>query len=252
MKIGIIGFGNLGSAFATGLVKQGFKQDDMLICDKSDSAIKKAHILGINNSDLDTLIEKSDVIVLSVKPNVYSQLPIHSGQVMGKTIISCVAGVSMAALSQRFSTQIVRAMPTIAMENLQSVTGLCFDEYADNKDEIVKLFELLGIVFISKEDELERVTALASCGLGFAAYILDCFTKAGENLGYTESEAVKIISQTFSAAIDMGSFEQLMGRVATRGGITQQGIDFMADANVNKLIDGAVKTAYSKCTEYKA
>ncbi|MEG1863143.1 MAG: pyrroline-5-carboxylate reductase dimerization domain-containing protein [Oscillospiraceae bacterium] len=251
MKIGIIGFGNLGSAFATGLVKQGYLQDDILISDPSDTAVKRAHILGINNTDMNSLILKSDVIVLTVKPAVYHQIEISQEQVLGKTIISCVAGISMKQLAMRFNTQIVRAMPTIAMENLQSVSGLCFDEYAQNKDEIVALFEKLGIVLVDTEDKLENVTALASCGLGFAAYILDCFTKSGENLGYTEAQAIKIVGQTFAAAIEMGDFEQLMARVATKGGITQQGIDFMADANVNKLIDGAVKTAYAKASEYK-
>lgn len=251
MKIGIIGFGNLGSAFGTGLVKQGFLQDDLLISDTFEPAVKRAHILGINNTDIDSLIEKSDIIVLAVKPAVYEELPILPQQVMGKTIISCVAGVSMKQLSSRFGTQIVRAMPTIAMENLQSVTGLCFDEYAQNQAEIVELFEKLGLVITDTEERLENVTALASCGLGFAAYILDCFTKTGKNLGYTEEQAAKIVSQTFAAAIEIGHFEQLMARVATKGGITQQGINFMAEANVNKLIDGAVKTAYAKACEYK-
>ncbi|MEG1782303.1 MAG: NAD(P)-binding domain-containing protein, partial [Oscillospiraceae bacterium] len=111
MKIGIIGFGNLGSAFATGLVKQGYLQDDILISDPSDTAVKRAHILGINNTDMNSLILKSDVIVLTVKPAVYHQIEISQEQVLGKTIISCVAGISMKQLALRFNTQIVRAMP---------------------------------------------------------------------------------------------------------------------------------------------
>ena len=59
MKIGIIGFGNMGSAIATGLVKRGVSQDDLLISDKLEGAVKRAHALGINNTGTDRLVEKA-------------------------------------------------------------------------------------------------------------------------------------------------------------------------------------------------
>ena len=138
MKIGIIGFGNMGSAIATGLVKRGVSQDDLLISDKLEGAVKRAHALGINNTGTDRLVEKSDVVLLCIDKSVYDNLELTSNQLMGKTVISCISDVNMNELSRRFKTQIVRAMPTLAVENNVGITGLCFDEYADCPCEIAK------------------------------------------------------------------------------------------------------------------
>lgn len=243
MKIGILGFGNLGTAFATGLVKQGVDQASLLVCEKSECAVKRAHTLGINTTDYNSLVKNCDIIVLSVKPDVLTTLPIQKDDFMGKTIISFVVGVNLEKLQQMFGCAVARCVPTIAMENLKSITGLCFDEYVTDRDYITDLFKKLGIVYITNEEGLNKIVAIASSGLGFAAYILDCFTKAGERLGFSEQEAIDIVSQTFAAAIEIGNYENLTNRVGTKGGITQRGIEMMNEGSVGKTIDGTMKIA---------
>lgn len=245
MKIGIIGFGNVGGAVATGFVKQGIGQDNILVSDKSDSAVKKAHILGINNTGVDTLVEKSDIIFLCVSRDVYENLDITPSQVMGKTIISCISNVNMNELSRRFGTQIVRAIPNLAVENINGVIGVCFDEYADNKDDIKNLLSLLGYVHEGTEDDLAKISSVSTCGLCYAAFIMNSFTETAENLGFSHDEARKIVKQTFNALNDVDDYELLMGRIATRGGFAIQGIEAFEEGNVSRIIDSTLKMNYA-------
>lgn len=245
MKIGIIGFGNVGSAIATGLVKQGISQDDIVISDKSDSAVKKAHILGINNTAVDSLVEKSDIIMLCVSKSVYENLELNANQLVGKTVVSCISDVSMSRLSLRFRTQIVRAMPTLAVENTVGVIGLCFDEYRDNKQQITGLFEKLGYVYTGTEDDLAKIGGLAACGLSYAAYIINSFVNSALNLGFSDADAVNIVHRTFSSAMDMGDYELLMGRISASGGVASNGLETLEDSNISRLIDNIIKTSYA-------
>lgn len=245
MKIGIIGFGNMGSAIATGLVKRGVSQDDLLISDKLESAVKRAHVLGINNAGMDRLVEKSDVVILCIDKAVYDNLELTSNQLMGKTVISCISDINMNELSRRFKTQIVRAMPTLAVENNVGITGLCFDEYAQNKEEIIALFEKLGYVYTGNEDDMAKIAALGACGLSYAAYILNSFINSAQNIGFSEADAHNLVYRTFNSAMDMGDYELLMGRVSARGGVASVGLETLEDNNVSRLIDNIIKASYT-------
>ncbi len=246
MKIGIIGFGDMGRSLITGFVKRGISQDDILVCDINERAVKKAHRLGINNTDMDSLVEKSDAVIFAVSKPAFERIDIDGMKFMGKTVISCMAEVKMAELKEIFPTQIVRAVPTLAAENGVSIIGMVFDEYADNKEEFINLFGTVGTVMEATEEEMPRLVALAACGLAYSAYVMNCFINSAENLGFDPALGKSIVEKTFRAAMEMGDYELLIGKIAGRGGITIKGIDAMNEANVHKNIDVAFKTAYGE------
>lgn len=245
MRIGIIGFGDLGRSLITGFIKRGISQDDILICDISDRAVRKAHLLGVNNTDTDSLVAKSDAIIFAIDKDAFNKMDIDGTKFMGKIVISCMAEIKFEQLKKIFPTQIVRVIPTIAAENGAAVSGICFDEYADNKDEIKALFSKVGTVIECAESDMPQLTALAACGLCYAAYIINSFINTAENLGFSYEQGKDIVEKTFAAALEMGDYEFLIGRIAGRGGVTIKGVDVMNEGNVHKTIDTAFKTAYS-------
>ncbi len=246
MKIGIIGFGDMGRSLITGFIKRGVSQDDILVCDTSERAVKRAHQLGVNNTDIDSLIEKSDAVIFATGKAAFTQINIDGMKFMGKTVISCMAEVKMSELKEIFPTQVVRAVPTLAAENGVSIIGMVFDEYADNKEELINLFGTVGTVIEATEDDMPRLVALAACGLAYSAYIMNCFINSAENLGFNHNLGKSIVEKTFRAAMEMGDYELLIGKIAGRGGVTIKGIDAMNEANVHKNIDLAFKTAYAE------
>ena len=71
MKLGIIGFGNMAEAILGGILGSGFvKKEDVTASGKDDAMLKKAsdtYGIGVERDNC-KLVEKSDVILLSVKP----------------------------------------------------------------------------------------------------------------------------------------------------------------------------------------
>ena len=60
------------------------------------------------------------------------------------------------------------------------------------------------------ERDIEKFTALASCGLGFAAYILRAFALSGLKLGLPCEMSLDIILHTFSDALKMSDLDDIV------------------------------------------
>ena len=71
MKIGLIGFGNLGKAFISGLVKSGVHYNDICVTAKTRRTMNSVNELYPQIqvfSEKEELIRRSDVIVLCIEP----------------------------------------------------------------------------------------------------------------------------------------------------------------------------------------
>ncbi len=244
MKIGIIGFGDLGRSLITGLIKGGVNKDDVLVCDIGNRRINRAAQMGIPVVDATTLVSSSDALIFALPKVAFDDMQLDWSLFDDKIVFSCMAEVKMAQLKQRFNGRVVRVIPTLAAENGVSIVGICFDEKTEEKEEIKAMFRKVGTVIECEEGELSTITALAACGLCYAAYILNSFINTAENLGFDYDRGKEIVEKTFHAAMEMGDYELLIGKIAGRGGITIRGVNVMNEGNVHKTIDTAFKTAY--------
>lgn len=245
MKIGIIGFGDLGRSLISGLIKGGINKENVLVYDVADRRTGKAGNMGLAVcKDAATLVKQSRRIIFAIPKKAFDEMEMDWSAFDDKTVFSCMAEVKMAALKQRFGGRVVRVIPTLAAENGVSIVGICFDENLENREEIKNMFRKVGTVIQCEENELSTITALAACGLCYAAYILNSFINTAENLGFDYDRGKEIVERTFKAAMEMGDYELLIGKIAGRGGITIKGVDVMNEGNVHKTIDTAFKTAY--------
>ncbi|MBR4035432.1 MAG: NAD(P)-binding domain-containing protein [Oscillospiraceae bacterium] len=246
MKIGIIGFGDMGRSLTTGLIKGGIAKEDIVIHDSSDRAVNRAADMGIPAMEIKDLVDVSDAVIFTIPKKPFMEYDISEYSFDGKLVISCMAEVKMDELKQRFPTQqVVRVIPTLAAENGVSIVGVCFDGNPDNKEMIKNMFVKVGTVIECEEDQLTSFTALAACGLSYAAYVMNCFINTAENLGFDREVGQEIVEKTFRSAMEMGDYELLIGKIAGHGGITIKGIEVLNEGNVHKTIDIAFKTAYS-------
>ncbi|MHB1152549.1 MAG: pyrroline-5-carboxylate reductase family protein [Eubacteriales bacterium] len=249
MYIAVIGFGNLGKAFVNGLLAKEFIQkDNIIVCAKSEKTIQIAkddyHIKAGN--DIIAAINDADVIVFAVKLSVFDELSekFAADLFHDKTIISLMAGAGISHILETTKTtgKIIRAMPNLAIAIGNGIIGYTHTE----DDRIIRMFENLGLSFLIDESDIEKMTAFSACGLGFAAYVLDCFASAGKELGFDEKICKQIVNRNFENAIDMGDYKQTISAVATKGGATEHGIQFLHDSDLSGIIDGAIKKAYEK------
>ena len=74
MKIGFIGCGNMASAMIGGIINKGlYKAEEIIVSDALEESLTRAkENLGVmTTSDNKEVVEKAEIIVLSVKPQFY-------------------------------------------------------------------------------------------------------------------------------------------------------------------------------------
>ena len=234
MKIGLIGFGNLGKAFISGLVKSGFCHDNMCVTAKTQRTRNLVNELYPQIQvfeDKGKLIRYSDVVVLCVEPQNAEEicLEIQKQCFKDRLIISFMSGICISDLVRYLdgaidATCVMRAMPNIAIFNCKGIIGLAHnmadDEQPELLPEIIKLFDGLGQVIEVKEDELEAVTVSAACGLAFAGTILKSYRDAIQFMLNDADLSKEVTLQLFEGVISLireadVSFRQLNSIVAT-------------------------------------
>ena len=250
MKIGIIGFGNLGQALASGLIKSGSASaGGLCVCEKSPEVRAVAEASPYDafaSEDVNSVIVESDVVFLTVKSYVFEELSgiIDKNAFDGKTVVSFMAGVTFERIYSLIGhVDLVRAMPSLAIAFCNGVIG-----YTKAPLAVSGIFNKLGYAFETEPDDIEKVMAFSSCGLGFAAYLIDAFASAGQTMGFSPDITAHIAAQTFRNAVDRGAFSDTVKAVATPDGATEQGILFMEHSGVNDIVCGAVRKAYERMT----
>lgn len=112
LRIGIAGFGHLGSSLAAALVRNGFSTGDLLISYGGSAATReRACALGFGDclTDGATLAGEADVVVLAARPQDVRSLAGPEGK-RGAHWVSCMAGLSAELLRIVFRRDVARMM----------------------------------------------------------------------------------------------------------------------------------------------
>jgi len=174
-RLGIIGFGNMGSSIASGAVSLF----GVSIFDKDKEKLpKQPGILALKNEKLVTdLVNSSDIIMLAVKPQDFDALLNEIKPfAQGKLILSIAAGITTGYIEKVLKeARVIRAMPSMAVKIQAAETGLAKGEYAKEEDiDLAKeLFGLLGKVWVVKEDMMDAVTAISGSGPAYIFYDME-------------------------------------------------------------------------------
>ena len=234
MKIGIIGYGSMGRMITEKIAASGvLNAGDIFVANRSKEklqTIPEGVIVCESNADV---AKSSDIVFLCVRPidlkNVLSE--IASSLSTNSFVVSLNGSITFDMLSKIFSGKIAKVIPSVTAEVDRSQTLVCYNEKAEEKDkqELEKLLRTFGNVIELPETEVGMGSELVSCMPGFIASIFDVLcTSAKKHTSIPDDQVVKMVLQTMCAtgglmlSKDM-SFEDVVTRVATKGGITEEG-----------------------------
>ena len=149
MKIGFIGTGNMGSAMIKGLVTSEYVSGDKINIfdvnkEKSKELSEKYNVNSLQNEI--EIVDNSDIVVLSVKPNIYGSVLEKIKDRIGenKIIIAIAAGVSIQNIENIAGKdkKIVRTMPNTPAQVLEGMTAVVFNKNI-NEEEKKLIFKIL-------------------------------------------------------------------------------------------------------------
>jgi pyrroline-5-carboxylate reductase len=211
--IGIIGYGNMGSSLA-----QRFKQEYPVVVFDKDK-LKTIAVSGLTvTGSLSDLVNRSDAVVLAVKPqdfqDILSQL---KGFIGTKLVISIAAGISTdfieSALGQ---VKVIRVMPNIGAKIGESQTCLCQGKFADSQDMhfVNSLFMLIGRAWVIDEKMMDAATAICGSGPAYIFFDMENLGIGPRNLDNVGEAILRYVKALTIAAESVGFSEGLANEFA--------------------------------------
>ena len=262
-RLSFIGAGNIANAIISGLIHQDMSPKNIIVADPAENQLAPFRELGVA-ATLDNLeaISQSDVVILSVKPNVLPGVARDIAEAVtdGKPlVISVAAGITLTSLSEWFGNQLalVRCMPNTPALVQLGATGLFANDNvtAEQKDLAEQIVNAVGLsVWMEEESQLDAVTALSGSGPAYFFYIIEIMSQIGIKMGLTSECSRKLVLQTAlgAATMAMQSTDEpadLRRRVTSPGGTTAAALQSMQHSNLADIFEAAIQAAHERSVE---
>ena len=266
VRVGFIGAGNMASALIDGLLATGWHAEQMSASDTDQSRLNLLAEKGVTTcNDNQSVIENSTIVILAVKPQVMHEVlaPLQESLVNHPCLlVSIAAGISMANLqSWTHSEQaIVRCMPNTPALVQAGASALfanasCSDIQKSKASDVLKA---VGIVtWLSKEQDMDAVTALSGSGPAYFFLLMEAMQKAAESLGLDSDTAELLCQQTALGAAKLAQssdvdVEELRHRVTSPGGTTEAAIRQFESEDFSGIVGRALDEAAQRSLELAA
>ncbi len=258
--LGIIGFGNMGSAIAGGLVKSNiYMPSDIHVYDIDGDKLAGAKNNGhFVHSSIEELGESSGTIILAVKPKdvdgVLNSLKDFSNI---ELLISVAAGVSTTKIESVLKDiPVIRVMPnTPCMVGAGAIVITRGSKALDDHTKKVKtIMGAIGFVTELPETHMDAVTGLSGSGPAYVAIMIEALTDGGVRMGLPRDTALKLAAQTVFGTAKMILDNdihpsKLRDMVTSPGGTTIEGIAVLEEGAFRGTLIEAVEAATLRSEE---
>ena len=262
MKLAFLGAGRMASAMVDGLLAKKTARPADLACTggDDDTAQKLSARTGIAaHTDLATLLQAADTVVLACKPQQLASLDARVASLTaGKLILSILAGKRLVRLAQTFpqARNLVRAMPNTPGQIGAGITAWSsLKPLADADRAIVDtILGALGKVVAVEEPQLDAVTALSGSGPGYVFEFAAALRDAGEAAGLSRTAAYQLTVETLLGSAKLmaqsnAEAEELRNQVTSPNGTTFAGLKRMEAGQFRALIKDTVLAAKIRSEE---
>lgn len=243
-RVGLIGFGAMLQSIYQAVDSAKLIPPSQVLFVQRDSHKMRENQkkFGITSASLETLVEKSQFLILGVRPMEVELVlkNLSSLDLKGKMLLTVVAGRRFEIYQKYLGDKIplIRAMPNTASSIRAGMTVLSMGPYAnlDFQSFARILFASLGEVIEVQEQLMDISCAIAGSGPGFVFRLIESMARAGEKEGLTYHQALKMASQTFYGASQMilqgKNPAELIHEIATPGGTTEAGFRMMEETKI--------------------
>jgi pyrroline-5-carboxylate reductase len=202
-----------------------------------------------------TLARECNRVVLCTRPldtvHVLSEI---AGDLQPDThLVSIAACLPIAQIARFFPGPITRVVPSLTGEMSSGVTLLCHNAAVTRSaaQEIEALFSALGNVVVIDEENFEVATDLTSCGPALIAVLIEEFARAAvRHSTLSPEQARALVVSTLSGTarlLDEQGYpvETILRRVATPGGITEEGVKQL-QSDMPRVYDTLIQRTLAK------
>ncbi len=261
MKIAFLGGGNMATALIGGLVAKGTDARSIAVVEVSPAARERlgacypVHIVTAP----DAAMQRSEVLVLAVKPQdakaALASISINRQQL----IISIAAGLTLNALSRWLGghRKLVRCMPNTPALIGAGITALYAlpEVGAEDKGRAESILGAVGeVVWVAEERLLDPVTAVSASGPAYVFWFIEQLAASAEKLGLQKETALKLAMHTVLGAAKLAASSSeppasLRKNVTSKGGTTEAALKVFDEEKLAERFARAVEAASRRATE---
>ena len=259
-KIGFIGCGKMASAIIGGVIASNYLPKENIIAAEinEEKAAEKSKELGIKViTDNNELVNSVDVVFVATTPNFVEGVlnGIKSSVTKDKLVVSIAAGVTTRFIESILGSdkRVVRVMPNTPALVLDGMSGVAGGTTATEEDvqAVVELLSNIGKAIEVTEEQLDIVTAISGSGPAFYYKVINDIARAGEKMGMDYEKALTLSIQTAIGSAKMllssdKSAEDLIASVATKGGCTRVGVDYMEEVDTADMFYNLIEKTAEK------
>lgn len=263
-RLGFIGFGHMAQIIFQAIDRAKLIPRSHILFHRRDrdKMRENEREFGITSTSLKNLVDKSDVLILGVRPaqalHVFKELESLDPS---KFMISMLAGVKLSYYQKFFQIPLLRVMPNIASEIAMGTTVFTYGPNVSNELRSLSriLFSCMGEVLEVPEPMMDISCGIAGSGPAFILKLIDAMAKEGEKEGFHYDVALKMAAHTFLGAASLvlrkGDPLALVDKIATPHGTTEAGLDTMHSAGVTdlfrKVVQASARRSRELSEEYK-
>lgn len=255
IKLGILGFGNMGSAICDGLLRKNAlpAQQIYALGRDREKLSRAAEARGIHAADsAESLARLCDVLLIGVLPEQF--LPVLSPiapLLEGKWIVSIAAGIDASRLNEVLPASIGH-ISTIPNTPVKIGEGIIVSEAehtltAEQKEQYEDLFGRIATIEYVPSHLLALGGTLAGCTPAFTAMMIEALGDAGVKHGMPRPTAYRLAAQMLAGtgrlARETGAHPALLkDEVCSPGGTTIRGVTTLEETGFRSALIAAIDT----------
>lgn len=265
-KIAIIGYGVMGEAIISGLIKIGGIPPESITTSgpREERRQDLVACYGIQSVKDNTLaVSGSDVVFLAVKPQkIHAVIKGLKGKIPAQAVvISIIAGVSMDLLAKTLGHEaIVRAMPNTPARIGDGISVWTCSRHVGHEQQSIarESLQCLGKeLFVDEESYLDMATALSGTGPAYVFLFMEALIDAGVHMGFPRRIAEELVVQTLQGSVayykSVSEHPAAMrNQVTSPGGTSAEALYYLEKAGFRTAISRAVWAAYQRSLDLGA
>jgi len=252
--IGFIGAGNIGGAVITGLVKNGFNADDIVVKGGHSNRTKiLGDQLGFKLVKKVKQLEETDVVFIAVGANALDSVLKELKEIVaGKLVVAFSGNGSVSHLKQELGSnvKVAHAIPNTPVKVGAGFTGITYsDDFTDDdKKKIGSILGYTGQLVEVPESQLGILGTVAGCSPAFLDIFIEALSDAGvkhgldRKLSYEAAIGMAIGASKLAKQSEL-NVSALKDEVTSPGGSTIVGVAALEEYGFRNAIIKAVDAA---------
>lgn len=259
VKIAFIGFGNMASAMAQGLIHSGKIRPEQIGASAKhfEPLSEKAVAFGVRAFKTNKEAASwADVIVLAVKPNLVKAVIEPIKDVLSRKIVLSVAVNILFDDYEALlpcGTEHLSLLPNTPVRVNEGVL-LCEARHSLTKDHealVTDLLTLLGLVLQTDSAKMKAAGVISGCGPAYVAMFIEAMADGAVLHGIARDTALKLAAQTLVGTARLhlvtGTHPDAMkDAVCSPGGTTIVGVAALEKTGFRGSVIGAVNAVMKK------